>query len=145
MTDSAYYHLSNSQLGDHQAVDWSNVPEVFEERLLPDGEPSIFFLSVHDRLKQVSVSSRSGNPIMSRSSRVWGWFTNLSEPLLIVQGNLTDIHECSYEYAMIEQIPHGMSPYGTREWWWKWSVDGDRWIASSRPSDYKNVLGLTLG
>ena len=127
--------------------DPANIPEPvsrygFDE---PSGVPTAFFLTVFGRLEQTGTSKRTGVPILGRTSRVWGWFPTFAAAYRIVAGNITDIQECCYEYALVEEIPPGMSPLQTRCWWWRWDTEKDRWLKSERPEDFARTLGLTLG
>jgi hypothetical protein len=129
-------------------LDWNNVPDPVDTLGAPeagDPRPRAFFVTVFGRLKPVSTSRRTGEPILARDSRVWAWYPGFAEAFRVVDGNITDLHECLYEYAQVEDVPSGISSMPRREWWWKWDTAAGRWLKSVRPEDFKGVIGLSIG
>ena len=81
---------------------------------------------------------------MARDSRVWAWYPGFAEAFRVVDGNITDLHECLTD-AQVEDVPSGISSMPRREWWWKWDTAAGRWLKSVRPEDFKGVIGLSIG
>ena len=129
-------------------IDQTLIPEsVWINPLTTDAkfeENRVFFVTVFGRLKETG-KSRSGEPIMRRSTRVWAWFSKFEDAARTIIYNETDIHETMYEYAMVEAVPEGMLPLRYQEWWWKWDNEQERYLPSSRPADYENVVSLSIG
>ena len=143
---SCHYLRNRRNAATNFAAD--NIPEPFSiygDSDSPDN-PSVFFLTVFSGLKQIPVVSRkTGEPVMERMSRTWGWFASFAEAYRIVAGNITDIEERLYDYALIEQVPAGISAMNTRRWWWKWDDEPGQWLKSVQPEDMNSMLGLSIG
>jgi hypothetical protein len=129
-------------------MDWSNLPDPVDALGIlgaDDQRPRAFFLTVFGRLTQTGTSARTGEPIMGRDNRVWAWHPTFAEAFRVVDGNITDIHEYSYEYAQIEEVPSGLTSLPRREWWWRWDTKADRWLKAVRPDDYRGVVCMSIG
>jgi hypothetical protein len=129
-------------------LDWDNVSDphpIMPADQTEDRRPHAFFLTVFSRLKQVGVSRRTREPLLHRDSRVWGWFPTFAQAFRIVHENRTDIHECYYEYAMVELVPSGICAMPRKEWWWKWDIETERWLKAARPADFEHTIGLSIG
>ena len=42
-------------------------------------------------------------------SRCWGYYYDKNDCIKVLHDNITDIHECYYNYAVIEKINEGLS------------------------------------
>ena len=112
-----------------------------------EGQKRVFFVVVFGKLKETGKSVRTGEPIMHRSSRTWGWFGTFEDAVEVIEKNISDIWECFYEYAMIDEVPEGICTFPRQEWWWKWEGDDKtgKYIPTTRPEDFKQVVGMSVG
>ena len=111
-----------------------------------EGQKRIFFITVFEALKEVRKSIRTGEPIMRRSNRVWGWFENFEDAVEIIENNISDIWEYCYEYAMIEEVPAGLYSFPRQEWWWKWEGgETGKYIPTTRPEDFEQTVCMSIG
>jgi len=58
-----------------------------------------------------------------KSSRTWGWFSKLADAEEVVLENLTDIFECLYNYAVIEEVPEYICFDSRKEFWYEADFD----------------------
>lgn len=77
-----------------------------------DGEESdtrtIFFVAVYE----------SERPYRAGGNRTWGWYETFEEAERAVLENHTDIFECTYDYAVIEEVGPGVMALGeVRQWY----------------------------
>jgi hypothetical protein len=55
------------------------------------------------------------------NSRTWGCVSSLEEADYILCTDMGSIHECSYTYAVVEEIPFGVIAMYERQWFYKWN------------------------
>lgn len=49
--------------------------------------------------------------------RTWGWYANYEDAERAVMKNYTDMWECDYNFAVIEEVPEGACPFSeVRQW-----------------------------
>ena len=112
-----------------------------------EGQKRIFFITVFSHLKEIRKHIKTGEPILRRSSRVWGWFEKFEDAVEVIEKNISDIWEYYYEYAMIEEVPEGICALSRQEWWWKWEgkdIDG-KYIPTTRPEDFEQTVCMSIG
>jgi len=88
-----------------------------------------------------------------RESRSWGWMPTLKGAQTAVRKNSADMHECMYNYCLIEQVPAGIIPIGAKVMgWYKWDPDPKdkdnfrgKWKRCPEPEWSKNTFGWSLG
>lgn len=79
-------------------------------------------------------------------SRCWGYYYNLDDAITAIVENHTDIHECWYDYAVIESVPWGVLPIGTEELkWFKWNAEADRYELISKPEFSNQIVNWAIG
>jgi hypothetical protein len=86
------------------------------------------------------------------SRRIMGWFSTIKEAKksVISNGNGSDIHECYYDYVVIEQSKCGILRVATKEWWFIWEKDKNlpengHYISTSRPSFLTGLIDFGIG
>lgn len=82
------------------------------------------------------------------SKRCIGWFDNTKEALDAVKANKGDMHECLYNYIVIEEVPSGVWKLVTNEVWFTWSMAREEWVPCKKPRKYRtfaNVSGFGMG
>lgn len=89
----------------------------------------------------------------NQSHRCWGWYPTLKEAKKAVRYNVADMHECSFNYAVIEKTPFGIPAISdVGAWWYKWIPDPSdehnmqgKWQACERPEWAKGIIGWGIG
>lgn len=78
------------------------------------------------------------------SSRCWGYYHELEDAKKAVLENHTDIHECCYDWAVIEEVPYGVLPIGTKEIvWYHWEDDAYREV--EKPKFSERIVNWSIG
>jgi hypothetical protein len=79
-------------------------------------------------------------------SRCWGWYSNLEEAKQHVRDNVTDINECMYNYAVIENVPKGILPIDTKEvQWFKFNKKIDKYEECEKPKWSETTFNWSIG
>jgi len=80
--------------------------------------------------------------------RCIGYFPSYEEAVASVKANQGEMHECRYNYAVIEEIPSGVWQRTIEENWFYWNGEHRSWFGCTKPSQYKtscNVTGFSMG
>lgn len=77
--------------------------------------------------------------------RTFGWFAELYDANCAVRYNRCDIHECYYNYAVIEEINQGIFGMAVKEWWWKWDKKQQRYLSINKPKKFKQLTNFGMG
>ena len=83
-------------------------------------------------------------------SRTWGWFPSLEEARQAVQTNFGDLHEGTFAWLVIEEMPEGVCVVASFAEWYAWCPDGnDRyegsWTCVGKPKVTDGVVNWTIG
>lgn len=79
-------------------------------------------------------------------SRCWGYYHKLEDAIEAIVENHTDIHECWYDYALIESVPYGVLPMGTKEIkWFKWNDDNNKYEETTKPKFSEQIVNWAIG
>lgn len=79
------------------------------------------------------------------NSRVFGWFTELEEAQEAVNENRYDLHECLYDFIVIEQISEGIHCCASKEWWYKWDREIRQFNPIEKPKETKFIVNWGIG
>lgn len=92
------------------------------------------------------ISSENEEKIVAEDkSRCIGYYLSLQESIDAVKSNKGEMHECLYNYLVIEEVPVGVWRLSVNEWWYAWSSG---WITCKKPFKYRkfaNVSGFSMG
>lgn len=84
-----------------------------------------------------------------RKLRCFGFFGTLERAIASVLENECDMHECLYNYIVVENLDEGIHPSvrkdNPEELWFEWSRDRERWIQTQKPDWSKGYLGWSIG
>lgn len=81
-------------------------------------ENSIYFI--------VSMTDPEDLDYPKKSSRTWGWYSNLEDAKRVCLGNRGDMGEYLYEYLLIEEVPEGgcgCPAFAKQVQWYKFTYD----------------------
>lgn len=77
--------------------------------------------------------------------RTVAWFEDKQVTIDVVKDNALDIHETNYEYCIVEETPEGIYPYPTKQTWFKWNKENERYEEIDTPKEMKNVVNFGIG
>jgi hypothetical protein len=80
-----------------------------------------------------------------RASRIFGFFNTYNEAYDAVTKNRCDMHECLYEYIVIEYIEDGIHPVARMEDWWEWNKEEGRWEVTLKPTEFEGIVNWSIG
>jgi len=75
-------------------------------------------------------------------SRCFGWYEHLEDAVDIVENNRSDIHECAYTYAVIEEVSSGPCSPAVDLMWFKWNRDDEAYISCDKPAELERITGF---
>jgi hypothetical protein len=107
----------------------------------------IWFLTAIEVLHQGEGPSHYGEtPILkSKSKRCFGYFLNEKDARRAIELNSGDMHECLYEYLVLELMEPGIHPHVHRDSWYRWCDETRGWIPSVKPNDFIGVINWGIG
>lgn len=82
-----------------------------------------------------------------KDSRCWGYYYDINEAVTAIVENHTDIHECTYDYAVIEGVPDGVLPIDMEELkWFQWNNVLERYEEiDEKPKSLHNIISWSVG
>jgi hypothetical protein len=84
------------------------------------------------------------NPSLNvRSHRTFGFYEHHWDAYKAVRDNVGSMHECLYDYIIIECIEEGIHPVVLQEEWYRW--DEKKWEATTKPKEFKGIVNWALG
>lgn len=77
--------------------------------------------------------------------RTWGYFLDLAVAQHAVEHNSTDIHEGSYNYALIERAYEGIVPICQAVGWYKFNLSKGMYEAYPAPLGTEQICNWGIG
>ena len=77
--------------------------------------------------------------------RTPAFFSNLKDAKICLKENWGDIHECDFNYAVIEKTTYGVYPFSKKEYWYKWSNTKQMFIPTKKPNCFRNICSFSVG
>lgn len=78
-------------------------------------------------------------------SRVFGWYSELEYADEAVLDNTCDIHECAYDYVVVEKISEGVFVCAHEEWWYRWDELNKKYVRTTKPEAWINQISFGIG
>lgn len=75
--------------------------------------------------------------------RTFGYYYGWDAALKAVQENRGNMHECLYDYLVMERIGKGIHALATDVQWFRWG--GSSWVACRRPTALQGLTNWALG
>lgn len=99
----------------------------------------MFFVTV------IECKEKLGNP--NWDSRTMGYYRNREKAVDAVTDNVLDIHEHSYNYAVVEEMDEGVYPMCKSEQWFKWEGDNEtgKYVCVPQPEQFKGIINWSMG
>ena len=83
-----------------------------------------------------------------RSTRTWGYFENLKDALHAVNTNQFNMHECLYDYILIEKFNEGIPAWYDESFkpiWGKWNITKNGWKYCQSPKFSRGIIHYGIG
>lgn len=78
-----------------------------------------------------------------RDTRTFGYYRGFQKALQAVKDNRGNMHECLYQYLVMERIGEGIHALADDAQWFKWT--GRRWMPSLRPEWARGFTNWAIG
>lgn len=75
--------------------------------------------------------------------RCFGFRSKQIDALNDIRKNTGNMHECLYDYLVMEHYQEGIQAISSSETWFKWT--GKRWIRISKPESYRGIVNWAIG
>lgn len=79
------------------------------------------------------------------SERLVGWYPEFEVAQSAVTGNVCDINETCYQYALIEECEVGLYHPAHKRWWFEYDKEKDEYFQIEEPDFVKGFCGFTIG
>ena len=81
-----------------------------------------------------------------RGTRTPGYFFSLENAQAYLEGNIGDLFEETYDYAVIEKVYPGIYAIeGRVEWWYKFNIEKDSYEGIDKPDKFHRMLCWGIG
>jgi len=80
-----------------------------------------------------------------KDERCFGYFLDKQKALTATDENWADMHECLYNWLVIEKIPEGLHAMPKEEIWFEWDSGLNSWIHIKKPIWSKNIINWGIG
>lgn len=77
--------------------------------------------------------------------RTWGYYEEKEVALQAVRENWTDMWEYCYEYAVVEKLGAGISPYCEEIHWFKFDVEARQYVEIEAPTGHNCFGNFAFG
>lgn len=78
-------------------------------------------------------------------SRCFGYYFNFEDADKAIRKNKTDINEYTYSYAIIEEIPEGISQIIDRKCFYKFDYEKRKYYPIDEPEELKGYCNFSIG
>lgn len=79
------------------------------------------------------------------TERCFGYFEDRQKALHAADENWADMHECMYNWLVIEKIPEGLHAIPEEEIWYEWDAGVNHWIHVDKPCWSCNIVNWSIG
>lgn len=103
------------------------------------------FLLTSDGANEYEHTAIDGHKF-SDKGRTWGWYQQYEDAVNAVMKNHSDMWECDFNYALIEEVPEGALPCSEVSQWFQASRYPALIIEKCEPPPYSNgICNFTIG
>lgn len=106
-----------------------------------DPEANWFLTSIW--FEVVAVHPVTGEIKTKRDCRTFGYYKGWDKAYAAVKENRCNMHECLYQYLVMENIGEGVHALANDEQWFKWTRN--RWKDCKRPKELQGFTNWALG
>jgi len=90
---------------------------------------------------------KSDDPTFPKyGNRVFGYFEKEHDATMAIMENRCNMHECLYEYLVVEECSPGILSISFVKQWYKWNYDARKWEACDWPKEIpSNTVNFSIG
>lgn len=77
--------------------------------------------------------------------RTFGYVETFEIAESCLNKNMYDMHECLYDYAVVEEIGSGIHPDVRHRWFFKWDNSKEGFYIIKEPEEFKHYCNIALG
>lgn len=77
--------------------------------------------------------------------RTWGYFEEKETAVQVLHENRTDLRDCLYDYAIIEEFESGICPVCKQRQWFKWDSSREGFYEIEEPKGVEHVSNYAIG
>jgi hypothetical protein len=85
------------------------------------------------------------NPVRVEAKRTFGYFHHEIDALDAVAENRCNMHECLYNYLVIERVPSGIHAMAESEQWYQWDEVENKWAFCTKPTTLEGIISWAVG
>ena len=100
----------------------------------------MYFVTVFDKVEPSDVVYAD-----FECQRTWGYYPEYEMAATALHENRTDLHEGSYEYAVIEKIGHGICAICEERQWFKWDEEWRGYFEIEELECVKHLTNFAIG
>jgi hypothetical protein len=78
-------------------------------------------------------------------SRCVGYCFTAQEAFDLVEGNYADIHECDYNYVIVEELGAGLYPDTYQDYWYEWDIEKEKYVSCEKPEFAEGIVNWGIG
>ena len=78
-------------------------------------------------------------------TRTWGFYSDVNDAISALHNNRTNMHECFYDYAIIEEYNEGICNGTLRYQWFKWDNERDGYFEIDEPRCVSRMCDFAIG
>ncbi len=96
-------------------------------------------------LTAMHVSSEAGFEGVQNDDRCFGYYSDKQDAMQAADVNAADMHECLYNFLLIEKIPEGIHARAEEEVWYAWDDGLSGWVHTEKPAWSNNIINWSIG
>lgn len=104
----------------------------------------MWFITTFERIKPNTEDEFFNFPDFGHQ-RTWGYYSECEKAVQALHKNFTDMWECLYDYALIEEIDEGICAYAGNRQWFKWDNERKGYFEIEEPECVKNLCNFAIG
>ena len=102
-------------------------------------EKCYYFITVFQKLPSDAMHFDIG------ASRCWGFYTDKDTAVKAVHENWTDLSECLYNYAVIEEFNEGLNGWTGNRWFFKFDVKKKAFFDIDASEAFRHIGSFSIG
>lgn len=96
-------------------------------------------------MKTIFTITTVSHRFFPRHSRCWGYYFSLEEVEHALNNNIGSMHECLYDYAVVEEYSPGIVGMGEMISWWKYEQGGGWNKIEETPLRFQGTVNFAIG
>ncbi len=93
----------------------------------------------------VSAHYSGDGSMGSYEHHTFGYYLSEEEARDAARRNVGSMHECLYEWLVIEKIAPGIFAMGEVVQWYQWSYGGVQWVECDAPAWSRGIVNFSMG